>query len=179
MKQRWRFLALVAAVLLLAVACSDVKSGSSPSASGGGSVPDNKATTVKFAINPWLGAAVNVAVAQLLLEQKLGYTTSAKTVNENLQFPSIANGQLDATLEIWPSGHAADYTKYIQGDAGVVDGGKLGVIGQIGWWIPTYMLQDHPELATWEGLKTDASLFVTPRLPQGTDPRRRSLVRHL
>ena len=62
---------------------------------------------------------------------------------------------------MWPSGHAADYKKYIESQNGVVDGGKLGVIGQIGWWIPTYMLKDHPELATWEGLKTDAELFKT------------------
>ena len=163
MKQRWRFAAALAAVLLLAVACSDVnKSGSSPSGASGSSVPDNSGTTVKFAINPWVGSAANVAVAQDLLEQKLGYTVTTKKVDEYAQFPALANGQLDATLEVWPSGHAADYKKYIQGNAGVVDGGKLGVTGQIGWWIPTYMLTDHPELATWEGLKADADLFKTP-----------------
>lgn len=162
MKQRWRFVALIAGVMLLAAACSNVnKSGSSPSGASGSSVPDNAGTTITFAINPWVGSAVNVAVAQDLLEQKLGYTVKAKNVDEYAQFPALANGQLDATLEVWPSGHAPDYKKYIQGNAGVVDGGKLGVIGQIGWWIPTYMLTDHPELASWEGLKTDAELFKT------------------
>ncbi len=62
---------------------------------------------------------------------------------------------------MWPSGHAKDYKKYIEADNGVVDGGELGVIGQIGWCIPTYMLDEHPELATWEGLKTDATMFAT------------------
>ena len=68
-------------------------------------------------------------------------------------------------MEVWPSGHADDYKNYIANDNGVVDGGQLGVIGQIGWWFPTYMLQDHPELKTWEGLKQDWQLFETPNTP--------------
>ena len=62
---------------------------------------------------------------------------------------------------MWPSGHAKDYKKYIDAGNGVVDGGQLGVIGQIGWWIPTYMLTDHPELATWEGIKGNEAMFQT------------------
>jgi len=124
-------------------------------------VPDNSGTTVKIAISPWTGSTANVAVAQDLLQEKLGYSVKTTKIDEYAQFPALANGQLDATLEIWPSGHATDYKKYIAANAGVVDGGKLGVIGQIGWWIPTYMLTAHPELATWEGLKADASLFQT------------------
>ena len=160
-KRRWAIGALAVAIVMLTAACSDVKdSGSSGSASGS-AVPDNSGTTITFAINPWVGSAANVAVAQKLLEDKLGYTVETKKIDEYAQFPAIAKGQIDATLEVWPSGHAADYKKYIESQNGVVDGGKLGVIGQIGWWIPTYMLKDHPELATWEGLKTDAELFKT------------------
>ncbi len=154
------FLAFAAATALLA-ACSNVSSSSTNTGSGGGNVPDNSGTTINIAISPWVGSAANVAVAQLLLEQKLGYTVKTTNIDEYAQFPALANGTLDATLEVWPSGHAKDFAKYIKGGNGVVDGGLTGVTGQIGWWIPTYMLTDHPELATWEGLKTDASLFKT------------------
>ena len=61
---------------------------------------------------------------------------------------------------MWPSVHAKDYKKYIEADNGVVDAGQLGVMGQIGWCIPTYMVTG-PELATWEGLETDAAMFAT------------------
>ncbi len=160
-KRRWAIGALTVAIVMLTAACSDVKdSGSSGSASGS-AVPDNSGTTITFAINPWVGSAANVAVAQKLLEDKLGYTVETKKIDEYAQFPAIAKGQIDATLEVWPSGHAADYKKYIDSGNGVVDGGPLGVTGQIGWWIPTYMLKDHPELATWEGLKGDEDLFKT------------------
>jgi len=161
-KRRWVVLAALAALTTLGAACSDVDSNND--AGGGGSaasVPDNSGTTVKFAISPWTGSEANVAVAQSLLEDKLGYTVDTTKIDEYAQFPALANGQLDATLEVWPSGHAKDYKKFIQADAGVVDGGDLGITGQIGWYIPTYMLDEHPELATWEGLKGNEDLFQT------------------
>ena len=154
---RWALAGALVSFALVAVACSDVSSSSS----GGASVPDNSGTTINFAINPWDGSAANVAIAEYLLQNKLGYSVSDKNINEFAQFKALSNGDLDATLEVWPSGHADDYKNYIQNGNGVVDGGKLGVIGQIGWWFPTYMLTDHPELATWEGLKQDASMFQT------------------
>jgi glycine betaine/proline transport system substrate-binding protein len=164
-KQRWGIVAALAALTLFAVACSDVNNNDTNSPAGGSGsaaeVPDNSGTTINLAISPWTGSDANVAVAQVLLENKLGYTVKTTKIDEYAQFPALANGQLSATLEVWPSGHAKDYKKFITANAGVVDGGELGVIGQIGWWIPTYMLTDHPELATWEGLKTDADLFKT------------------
>jgi glycine betaine/proline transport system substrate-binding protein len=150
----------IAAFALVAVACSDVSSSSTGGGSGG-AVPDNSGTTITIAINPWVGSEANANLAKVLLEQKLGYTVDLTKIDEFAQFPSLSNGDLDATLEVWPSGHAKDYKKYIQDQNGVVDGGQLGVIGQIGWWIPTYMLDQHPELSSWEGLKTDADLFQT------------------
>lgn len=145
---------------LVAAACSDVSSSSAAS-SGSSNVPDNSTTTIKIAISPWLGSAANVAVAQKLLEDQLGYTVETKELDEYTQFKALSSGDQDATLEVWPSGHAEDYAKYIDDNNGVVDGGLIGITGQIGWYIPTYMLQDHPELATWEGIKGNESLFKT------------------
>lgn len=166
-RHRW-VIAALAVTALLTAACSNAGTGGggsgSPSAGGsstGATVPDNSGTTIKIAINAWTGSAVNATVAKLLLEKYLGYTVETTKIDEFAQFPALARGELDATLEIWPSGHADDYNKYITGNAGVVDGGKLGVIGQIGWWIPTYMLDQHPELSTWQGLNQNASLFAT------------------
>ena len=151
----------MAVLLLVAAACSDVSSSSSGAASGSGSVPDNSGTTLNLSVSPWQGSAANIAVAQRLLEVKLGYTVKTTDIDEYAQFPALANGDLDATLEVWPSGHAEDYKKYIEAGNGVVDGGLLGVTGQIGWWIPTYMLDANPELATWEGITGNEAMFQT------------------
>lgn len=118
--------------------------------------------TIKLAVSPWDGSRVNVAVAKILLQKELGYTVETVDIDENAQFPALAKGDLSATLEIWPSGHAKDYDEYIK-TAKLEDLGPLGVVGKIGWFIPTYMLADHPELATWEGFKdpANAALFKT------------------
>jgi glycine betaine/proline transport system substrate-binding protein len=165
--RRWMIVASVALFAMVASACSDVGSGDGGETGGaasgetGSAVPDNSDVTITIAVNPWLGSAANANVAKVLLEQQLGYTVELVEIDEFAQFPALSTGDLDATLEVWPSGHAKDYKKYIEGNNGVVDGGELGAVGQIGWWIPTYMLDDHPELATWEGLKGNESLFQT------------------
>ena len=44
----------------------------------------------------------------------------------------------------------------------VVDEGPNGVTGVIGWYIPTYLMKQHPEFKTWKGLKGKESLFKSP-----------------
>jgi glycine betaine/proline transport system substrate-binding protein len=119
--------------------------------------------TIKLAENPWSASALNVAVARILLEEQLGYSVEVVTIGESAQWPAIAAGDLHASLEVWPSGHAENVTQYIEIQQQVEHGGALGPVGKIGWYIPTYLLDDHPELATWEGLKSPeaAALFAT------------------
>jgi glycine betaine/proline transport system substrate-binding protein len=72
----------------------------------------------------------------------------------------MADGTIDATLEVWPSGHSADREEYIEDQGTVVDGGELGITGNIGWFVPSYVIDQHPEYATWEGFK-EADIFAT------------------
>ncbi len=118
---------------------------------------------IKLAENPWSASSLNVAVAKILLEEKLGYKVEIVTIGESAQWPAIANGDLDASLEVWPSGHAEDIAEYIDKQKVVENGGPLGPVGKIGWYIPSYLLANHPELATWEGLKKpeNVALFAT------------------
>jgi glycine betaine/proline transport system substrate-binding protein len=164
-RRKWAIVALAMSMAVLAAACSNVSNGNTGSsgsgAATGGGVPNNSGITIKIAVNAWVGSAANANVAKDLLEQKLGYTVQLVEIDEFAQFPALSTGALDATLEVWPSGHAKDRKKYIDGHNGVVDGGQLGVIGQIGWWIPTYMLSSHPDFATAAGLKGNESLFST------------------
>src|SRR5919109_22031 len=151
------FAVLGAALALLASGCGDddVASGERP----------GQGVTVRIAVNPWTGSAVNANVAKVLLERELGYTVELVEIDENSQFPAIASGELDASLEVWPSGHAADINRYIEGrrggflrDGGIVRGGELGIVGNIGWWVPTYLVERRPELARWQGLKGNEEL---------------------
>lgn len=118
---------------------------------------------LKLAENPWTGSSINVHVAKILLEEQLGYTVEIVTIDENIQWAGLANGDLSATLEIWPSGHAENIQQYIFDQQLVEDLGPLGVVGKISWYVPTYMVAEYPSLASYEGFRdpTLTALFST------------------
>ncbi len=127
-----------------------------PAAAGSGAA-------IKLAVNPWTGSAVNANVAKVVLESKLGTPTELVDLDENAAWVGLDAGDLDANLEIWPSGHAADHKTYIEEKKSVVDLGLLGPSAKIGWYVPTFVIDQHPELKTWEGFKDPelAKLFAT------------------
>jgi glycine betaine/proline transport system substrate-binding protein len=97
------------------------------------------------------------------LESQLGTTAELIDIDENATWVGMDAGEIDAVLEVWPSGHAADYDTYVTGKQSVVDMGKLGPSAKIGWYVPTFVVDEHPELATWEGFEDPAlaKLFAT------------------
>lgn len=151
----------LAGVLLAAtlVACGD---DSTSSTDGGGSA-GTTGEAITLAVNPWTGSAVNAYVAQAVIEANLGSAVEIIDIDENATWIGLDDGTIDATLEIWPSGHAADYETYITGKKTVVDLGKLGPQAKIGWYLPKFVVDQYPALATWEGFKDPelAKLFAT------------------
>ena len=114
-------------------------------------------TTIQLIANPWAGSAANIQVAAQLLEH-IGYDVEITDLDENAQWAAINTGELHASLEVWPSGHAQNRTDFIDNpDGNVVDAGLLGPIGQIGWFLPAYMIDQNPALASADGF-TDPSL---------------------
>ncbi len=117
---------------------------------------------IVLAVNPWTGSAVNANVAKVVLEAN-GTPVELIDIDEFATWPGMESGDIDAVLEVWPSGHAADYDTYITQNASVVDMGLLGPEAKIGWYVPKFVVDEHPELATWEGFKDPelAKLFAT------------------
>jgi glycine betaine/proline transport system substrate-binding protein len=156
-----RLAATSVAFMLVAAACGD----DSTTKSDGTTAPAAAASgaAIKLAVNPWTGSAVNANVAKVVLESKLGTKVDLVPLDENAAWVGLDSGDLDANLEIWPSGHTADFDTYITQKKSVVDIGLLGPHAKIGWYVPTFVIKDHPELATWEGFKNadTAKLFAT------------------
>lgn len=166
MKQQSRFVYwLLLVVLLGAIAggCAVPAAPGAATTTAGSNEASSEKTTIKLAVNPWSASELNVAVAQILLEEQLGYPVETVEIAEQAQWAALAAGDLHASLEVWPSGHGANVAEYIEKQKVVEDGGALGVVGRIGWYMPTYLLTDHPDLATGEGLATpeNAALFAT------------------
>lgn len=164
-RRGWGWIAALTVMVIVFTACSDVEETTEATATGGGDTMTEAAQCgsepIVIAVNPWVGAEANANVAKVLMEQHMGCTVELQEVNESAQFPGMADGTIDATLEVWPSGHFDDRENYIEGAGTVVDGGELGIIGNIGWFMPSYVLDQDPGFATWEGFQENADAFAT------------------
>jgi glycine betaine/proline transport system substrate-binding protein len=129
-------------------------------ACGGGDGADAP-DVVHLAANPWPGSYANAHVAAVILSRELGLDVRIVEIDENAQWAGLDDGSIDASLEVWPSGHADNIATYIDELATVEHGGPLGAIGQIGWFIPTSVLDEHPTMTSWEGLLGAESVFAT------------------
>ena len=176
-----RVLATAAVLVLTAAACGgndddDADSVASTAVSAATTAATTGATTgatdggdapaagegISLAVNPWTGSAVNAHVAKVVLEAE-GTPVELVDIDENATWPGLAAGDLDAVLEVWPSGHVDDYETYITGEGTVIDLGELGPVAKIGWYVPSYVMEEYPQLATWEGLMDPevAGIFAT------------------
>ena len=103
--------------------------------------------TIILIENNWSASSLNVNVAKIILEAELDYEVEIVALDESAQWAAIAAGEADASLEVWPSGHADNVAQYIDELEVVENAGELGVVGKIGWFVPTYVIDEHPELA--------------------------------
>ena len=115
--------------------------------------------TITLVENPWPASELNVAVAKIIIEEELGNPVEIVALDENAQWDAISSGDVDASLEVWPSGHTERIAEYINDLGTVENGGLLGPVGEIGWFVPKYVVDENPALATWEGYKDAAADF--------------------
>ncbi len=155
---------VLALVLALFVAACGEEKDEEPAGGGGGgggeSASAEECGTVTINENAWAGSTANVYIAKAVLEEDLGCEVEITKIAEIPVFQAMADGKVDAVLEDWQ--HVDEYEQYIEKQKSVVMGGPLGVEGHIGWFIPQYLMDEHPEFKTWEGLKGNEELFQTP-----------------
>ncbi|MEG8276937.1 ABC transporter substrate-binding protein [Streptomyces sp. AHA2] len=155
---RVRTTAAIAAVCSLALltgcGAADMTKQASPFANARG------AKTVTLSVQSWVGAQSNVAVAQYILEHELGYRVDTVQVDEVPAWDALSQGRVDALLEDW--GHPEQEQRYVEDKKTIAPGGELGVTGHIGWYVPTYLAEKHPDITHWKNLNKYADLFRTP-----------------
>jgi glycine betaine/proline transport system substrate-binding protein len=120
----------------------------------------SKCGTVTLNEQAWAGSTANTYVVKNVLEKSLGCKVNISKVAEVPVYQAMADGKTDAILEDW--GHVPQWNQYVTKQKTVVRAGANGVTGVIGWYVPTYLVQQHPELKVWTGLKKDATLFKSP-----------------
>jgi len=183
-----RIAAVLAAAALIVTACGDDDDDSSSGDGdteettggggdgGGGDCGELSGDTINIVRNAWTASAVEAEIMKQLIESQLCAPAEIVDIDENSMFTGLSDGSLDFVTELWPSGIVEDEQAFID-DGSVVIVGDLGTTGQIGWFVPSYVVDEHPELATWEGFKDPAlaALFATAETGDngrflGTDP---------
>ena len=120
------------------------------------SVGVDRRREVRLGLTDWTASRINVAIAEIVIERRLGYPVTPTPVSEfDSMFKQLAAGELDAVLELWPSSLTENELEYLD-EQRVENVGPLGVIGEVGWYLPRYVLDSNPQLATWEGLTDPA-----------------------
>ncbi len=161
-RKRWGTLLAVLVLAAGVAACGEAKdesSGSSSSGSTSSASSGKDCGTVTLNEQAWAGSTANTYIAKAVLEDKLGCKVEITKIAEIPVFQAMADGKVDAVLEDWQ--HTDEYKKFIDQGGTVVQGGPLGVEGHIGWFIPKYLMDEHPEFASWEGLKGEEDIFKT------------------
>jgi glycine betaine/proline transport system substrate-binding protein len=163
-RKLWAVVAALMLALALA-ACGESKDdddGGGESASAGG----KDCGKVVLNEQAWAGSTANTYIAKNVLEDQLGCEVEVTKITEIPAFQAMADGKTDAVLEDWQ--HVEQYEQYIDKAGTFVQGGPLGVEGHIGWFIPKFVMDEHPEFKTWEGLKGKEDVFNNEFL--GGDP---------
>ncbi|MEU2838939.1 ABC transporter substrate-binding protein [Streptomyces sp. NPDC007076] len=153
---RRRTIAAATALGLLALTgcgAADMTKQSSPYADARG------ARTVTLSVQSWVGAQADAAVARYLLEHELGYRVDTVQIDEVPAWDALSQGRVDAILEDW--GHPEQERRYVEEKKTIAPGGELGVTGHIGWFVPTYFADAHPDVTDWKNLNAYADRLRT------------------
>eukprot|EP01126_Amoeba_proteus_P008248 TRINITY_DN13032_c0_g1_i2.p1 TRINITY_DN13032_c0_g1~~TRINITY_DN13032_c0_g1_i2.p1 ORF type:complete len:459 (-),score=86.71 TRINITY_DN13032_c0_g1_i2:373-1749(-) len=124
---------------------------------------------VTLSVNSWVGSALNVNVAKILLEEVIGIPTALVEADEYAQWNKLASGDIHACLEVWPSGHQQDIKNFI-GNKTVVGSGPLGVLGQIGWYTFQWVVDLYPQLASSTSLSHEENCKIFGNTFYSGDP---------
>ncbi len=116
---------------------------------------------VNMAINPWVGYEASAYVVGHVAEETLGCKVTYKDLKEDVAWQGFGTGDVDVVIEDW--GHPDLEKKFFaeQGDGSAMDGGPNGNVGVIGWYVPPWLAEEHPEVLDWENLNDFAEDFAT------------------
>lgn len=128
----------------------------------GGATTDSGGDKVNIAINPWTGYEASAAVIQYLLENELDVEVETKNLKEENAWQGFertgADG-VDVIVEDWQ--HTDLRKKYIDEKKVAVNAGTTGNKGLIGWYVPTWMLEEYPGIDNWKNLNKYADELET------------------
>ncbi|WP_165856108.1 ABC transporter substrate-binding protein [Marinobacter sp. JSM 1782161] len=107
----------------------------------------------------WASNEVVTNVAKFLMEQGYGCDVSVVPSDTVPAITSVAeNGEPDIVTELWVNSTGKVFDR-LESEGKIERLGKVLRPGGVeGWWIPTYLAEEHPELKTIEGVMAHPEL---------------------
>ncbi len=106
----------------------------------------------------WASGETFAALASFILEQGYGCKVSVVPTDTIPAVTSLAeNGQPDVVPEVWVNSAAA-YPGLVAEGKVITASDIFASGGQEGWWIPTWLVEKHPELKTLKGVLANPDL---------------------
>ncbi|MGF1741356.1 ABC transporter substrate-binding protein [Vibrio profundum] len=122
--------------------------------------------TITIADMNWSSASLIANVDQFIL--KNGYGCDAELVPGDSNPTSasmIEKGQPDVAPELWTNSLKDALEEGVKEKRLRIAGKVLSDGGEEGFWVPKYLVEQYPDLATIEGVKKHANLFKNPEDP--------------
>lgn len=117
---------------------------------------DLRRPTIELGVTDWTGARLNAAIAERLIERRLGYPVETVEIMDLLDMAAdLEQGEIDAVLEVWRTTLLPAELEAIE-SGGIVDLGPLGVEGRVGWFVPRYVAEGELAVTGWEALADPA-----------------------
>lgn len=153
---------VAACVALTLVGCgsggsiSDETKANESKAAEGGACGD-----LNLAVNPWVGFEADAYVVGHVASEQLGCKVTYLDLKEDVAWQGFGTGEVDVVIEDW--GHPDLEGKFFadSGDGSAADLGPTGNVGIIGWYVPPWLAEEHPDILEWENLNKYASDFAT------------------
>ncbi len=155
-----RLAAVAASALLALTACGGgsvneaTQANESKAAEAGGDCGE-----FNVLVNPWVGFQADAYVVGAVAADQLGCTVNYVDLKEGgPSYQALANGDGDVILEEWSH---AEELKAGEDAGDVVDLGSPGNIGIIGWYVPGWLVEEHPDVLDYKNLNNYAKDFAT------------------
>ncbi len=159
-RRRVRMAAVVGGAALALTACGggsvseQTAENESQAAAGGGDCGE-----FNILVHPWVGYTADAYVVGNVAEEELGCTVNYVELKEGgPSYQAMASGDGDVILEEWS--HQAELKSSVE-DGTAVDLGSMGALGVIGWYVPGWLAEEHPEVLEYENLNDFADEFKT------------------
>ena len=162
-KRGARLLAGVAmgSLALVIAGCGDSSIDSETKANEDRAAEQGDCGDVNLAVNPWVGYEADAYVVGTIAQEQLGCKVNYKELKEDVSWQGFGTGEVDVVIEDW--GHPDLEKQFFEGsgDGSAMEMGPTGNVGIIGWYVPPWLAEEHPEILDYKNLNDFADEFKT------------------